>query len=83
MKHLCPYYKEPLLSHENCGCAPEYVYNFKQFEEIKYFVKSIFAGEITLDNADEDQSDLLNDFVDFNKRTKPRDRMKKKLQIYY
>lgn len=79
MKNLCPYYKEPLLSHKNCGCAPEYVSNFQQFEEIKYFVKNTFAGEITLDNANEDQSDLLNDFVDFNKRTKPRDSMKKKL----
>ena len=42
----------------------------------KYYLlirAEFFAGKITLDNADKDQGDSLNDFVDFNKRAKPRD----------
>ena len=55
----------------------KYVYNFQQFETIRSFAKTIFASKITLDNADKDQSDLLNDFVDFKKETKPRNTEKK------
>ena len=55
----------------------KYVYNFQQFETIRSFAKTIFAGKITLDNADKDQSDLLNDFIDFKKETKLRNTEKK------
>ena len=34
--------------------------------------KNIFGGKITLVNADKDQCDLLNDFIDFKKWTKPK-----------
>ena len=53
--------------------ANKYVNDFQQYEIVRYFVNNIFAGKITLDNADKDQGDSLNDFVDFNKRAKPRD----------
>ena len=56
----------------------KFVYNFQQHETIRSFAKNIFVGKSTLDNADKDQSDLLNDFIDFNKRAKPRDIEKKK-----
>ena len=39
--------------------------------------KKIFAGKNTLDNTDKYQRGLLNDFLDFSERTKPRDREKK------
>ena len=48
------------------------------------FLKNIITGKINLDItiynffADKDQSDLLNDFIDFKKITKPKDREKKK-----
>ena len=44
------------------------------------FCKNIISGKITLDNVDKDQSDLLNGFIDFKKRTKPRDRERKKVK---
>ena len=55
----------------------KYVYNFQQYETIRSFGKYIFAGKITLDNADKDQSNLLNEFIDSNKTTKPRDKKRK------
>ena len=41
--------------------------------------KNAFDGKITLDNAHKDQSDLLNDCIDF-RGTKPRNIEKKKLK---
>ena len=58
----------------------KFVYKFLQFEKIGSFAKYILAGKITLDNTDKDQSDLLNDFIDFRKRTKPKDLEKKQLK---
>ena len=56
----------------------KYVYNFQQFETIKFFAKNIFAGQSTLDNADKYQSNLLHEIFDFNKNMKPRSFRKKK-----
>ena len=47
------------------------VYNFQQYEAIRSFAKNIFNRKITLDNADKEQTDLLNDFMDIKKRIKP------------
>ena len=33
----------------------KYVYNFQQFETVRYFAKNIFAGKFTLNDADKDQ----------------------------
>ena len=49
----------------------KHVYNFQQYESIRYFAKTVFAGNITLDDADNDQSDLWNEFVDFKTGTRP------------
>ena len=38
----------------------KHIYNFQRCETIRYFAKNIFVGK-TLDNADEDQSNLLNE----------------------
>ena len=38
------------------------MYNTQQYETVKSW-RNIFAGKITLDNADKYQSDLLNDFI--------------------
>ena len=48
----------------------KYVDNFQQYETIRSFSKNIFAHIINLDNADKDQSDLLNDCIDFNESEK-------------
>ena len=50
----------------------KYLYYFQQNKTIRPFSKNIFAGRTTLDKADRNQHDLLNDFIDFTERTKPR-----------
>ena len=41
------------------------------------FVISNFAGKIAFGKVDEDQSDLLNEFIDFKKQTRTKDKEKK------
>ena len=56
----------------------KHIYNFQRFETIKSFAKNVFNVKITLNNADEDQSNLLVEIDEFNKSKKPRDFKKKK-----
>ena len=59
----------------------KYMHNFQQYKTVRSFEKKIFfTGKVTLDNSDKGQRDLLNDFKDFNKRPKPKNIEKKKLE---
>ena len=57
----------------------KYVHKFQQYETITSLAKNILGSKITLDDADKDQSDLLNELVDFQKEAKPRNKKKRKL----
>ena len=52
------------------------IYNFKKFQRIRTFGKDIYNGEITLEEADKDQSELVEKINDFIKKTKPRNKEK-------
>ena len=47
------------------------LYDFQQFETIRSFGESIVRGKITISEAEEDQSNLLRNMVEFNK-SRPR-----------
>ena len=51
--------------------ASEYTYNFRNFQTIKTFGRDSYEGEITLKEADEDQSNLLNEIRNFDHKTRP------------
>ena len=57
--------------------ASEYTYSFQNFQTIKTFGRDIYNGEITLKEADEEQSSLLNEIRKFRDKTKPQDQEKK------
>ena len=57
--------------------AREYTYSFQNFRTIRTFGRDIYNGEITLKEADEDQSSLLNEIKNFRDKTKPQDEEKK------
>ena len=46
----------------------EYTYSFRIFWRINTFCRDIYNGKITLKEADEDQSNLLVEIMDFRKR---------------
>ena len=58
--------------------ASEYEYNFQDFLTIRTFGRDIYNGEITLKEADEYQSSLLNEVKNFSDKTKPRGEKKNK-----
>ena len=58
----------------------KYIFGFQQLETIKPFGDSIYTDKINIDGAEIDQNNLLENFVNFNKKCKPRskeDRVKK------
>ena len=58
--------------------AGEYEYNFQNFLAIRTFGRDIYNGEITLKEADECQSSLLNKIKSFSDKAKPRGEKKNK-----
>ena len=47
-------------------------YDFRNFQTIRTFAKYIYEGEISLEEADKNQSDLLNEIKDFSDKTRPK-----------
>ena len=52
--------------------ANNYKYDFQQYETIASFGESIYAGKITIGEAEEDQSNLLKNIVEFNEKSRPK-----------
>ena len=50
---------------------------FQNFQTIRTFARDIYHGEISLEEANEDQGKLLNEIIYFNKITKPKKEIKK------
>ena len=55
----------------------EYTYSFKNFQTIKTFVLDIYEGKTTIEEANEYQTDLLAEIINFRKNTKPKSQEKK------
>ena len=55
----------------------EYTYSFKNFQTIKTFGRDIYEGKTALEKANEYQTDLLAEIINFKKYTKPRSQEKK------
>ena len=51
--------------------ASKYKHDFRKFNTIRTFGEDIYNGKITLEEADEDQSNLANKINNFIKNTKP------------
>ena len=56
--------------------ASEYIYSFQNFRTIT-FGRDIYNEEITLKEAEEEQSNLLNKIRNFSDKTKPEDEEEK------
>ena len=48
------------------------MYDFQQFERIRSFGDSIYTSKISMDEAELDQTNLLENMVKFNNKSKPR-----------
>ena len=54
-----------------------YAYSFEDFQTIKTFGRYIYEGKITIEEANEYETDLLTEFMNFRKNTEPRNQEKK------
>ena len=50
----------------------KHTYDFRKFNTIRTLGKDIYNGKITLEEADESQSDFLNEIKTFNEKTRPK-----------
>ena len=57
--------------------SKKYAYEFRKFQTIRTFGKDIYEGEITFEESDEDQSDLMNETENFRDKTRPKSPEKK------
>ena len=55
----------------------EYTCSFKNLQIIKTFGQDIYEGKITIEEANEYQTDLLAEIINFRKKTKPKNQEKK------
>ena len=47
----------------------KYKFDFQQYETIRYFGESIYTGKINIDEAERDQSNLLENIVKSNTKS--------------
>ena len=52
--------------------AGKYIFDFRKFNTIRTFGEDIYDGKITLEEADKDQSDLVDNINIFIEKTKPK-----------
>ena len=50
----------------------KYLYNFQQFETIRFFGDSIYTGKINMDEPEIDQTNLSEIMVKLNNKSKPK-----------
>ena len=64
--------------------ASEYTYSFQNFQTIKTFGWDTYNGKITVKKADEDQTNLSVEIMNFKKKAKPQDPQKnRKKKLFF
>ena len=53
-------------------CKGKYKYDFQQYETMRYFGESIYAGKINLYEVEIDQTKLLENMGKFNNKSRPK-----------
>ena len=53
-------------------------FNFNVFKTIRTFGEDIYNGKIKINEADQEQADLINYALNFNNKTRPRNKSDKK-----
>ena len=59
-------------------CSSEETFNFRIFKTIRSFGDNIYSGKITINGGDQEQSDLVEYTLNFNNKTRPKNRYDKK-----
>ena len=49
-------------------------FDFRMFKIIRSFGDDIYSSKITINKADQEQSDLIDYIIDFNNKTRPKNK---------
>ena len=55
-------------------------FDFNAFKTIRSFGENIYSSKITINEADQEQADLLEYILNFNNKARPKKRMTKKIR---
>ena len=55
-------------------------FDFKTFKTIRSFGENIYTGKITINEAKEEQADLIEYILNFNKKARPKNKNDKKIK---
>ena len=58
--------------------SSEVTFNFRIFKTIRSFGDDIYSGKITINEGDQEQSDLVEYTLNFNNKARPKNRDDKK-----
>ena len=58
-------------------------FNFRMFKTVRAFGDDIYTSKITINEADQEQSDLVEYILNFNNKTRPKNKVDKKKQKNY
>ena len=57
-------------------------FDFKTFKIIRSFGENIYSGKITINEANEEQADLINDILNFISKARPKSKDDKKKKMF-
>ena len=57
------------------------LFDLKTFKTIRSSGQTIYSGKITINEADQDQADLVEYILNFNNKTRPKNRGDKKQKV--
>ena len=60
-----------------------YIYIYEQFETIRSLGDNIYTWKISIDEAEMDQSNLLEKMTEFNTNARPKERRWRKIDKYF
>ena len=58
-------------------------FDFRMFKTIRSFGDDIYSSKITINEADQEQSDLIDYIIDFNNKTRPKNKDDKKTKTIF
>ena len=58
-------------------------FDFRMFKIIRSFGDDIYSSKITINEADQEQSDLIDYIIDFNNKTRPKNKDDKKTKTIF
>ena len=58
------------------------LFDFRIFKTRRYFGEDIYSGKITINEADHEQADLVQYIVNFNNKTRPKNKDDRKKNVF-